>query len=285
MNLLGKSIERHLIQKPGTYNLKRTPYSTAMIQLIDSHAHIYAPDFKPDREEVIRKAQKAGLLQILMPNIDHSSIDSLLQTEADFPAVCLPMMGLHPCSVKKDFQKELYIIEDWLNKRFFTAIGETGLDLYWDKTGLEQQQEALRIQLDWAKKYKLPIVLHTRDAFEETYELVAAAQDGSLTGVFHCFSGTPEQARRVIDLKFFMGIGGVSTFKNGGLDALLPEISLDYLLLETDCPYLAPVPYRGKRNEPAYLPFIAQRIADIKQVTVEEVAAVTTRNTRGLFNL
>lgn len=256
-----------------------------MDPLIDSHAHIYAPEFMPDREPVILKAQEKGVSQILMPNVDHTSIDSLLQTEEDFPAVCLPMMGLHPCSVKKDFQKELYTVEEWLGKKQFIAIGETGLDLYWDKTFLNQQKEALIIQLDWAKKFKLPIVLHTRDAFEETYELVAGAQDGTLTGVFHCFSGTPEQARRVMDLKFYMGIGGVSTFKNGGLDTLLPDISLDYLLLETDCPYLAPVPYRGKRNEPAYLPLIAQRVANIKQLEVEEVAAVTTRNTRALFNL
>ncbi len=255
------------------------------MELIDSHAHIYATEFKNDRAEVIRKAQEAGVIQILMPNVDHTSTDSLLQTETDFPGFCLPMMGLHPCSVKKDFQKELYQVEDWLGKRSFTAIGETGIDLYWDKTFLSQQKEALLVQLEWAKKYKLPIVLHTRDSFEETYELVAAAQDGNLTGVFHCFSGTPEQAQRVIDLKFYMGIGGVSTFKNGGLDALLPQVPLEHLLLETDCPYLAPVPYRGKRNEPAYLPLIAQRIADIKQVAVEEVASATTRNTRNLFNL
>ncbi|MDQ3292263.1 MAG: TatD family hydrolase [Bacteroidota bacterium] len=255
------------------------------MELIDSHAHIYATEFKNDRAEVIRKAQEAGVIQILMPNVDHTSTDSLLQTETDYPGFCLPMMGLHPCSVKKDFQKELYQVEDWLGKRSFTAIGETGIDLYWDKTFLSQQKEALLVQLEWAKKYKLPIVLHTRDSFEETYELVAAAQDGNLTGVFHCFSGTPEQAQRVIDLKFYMGIGGVSTFKNGGLDALLPQVPLEHLLLETDCPYLAPVPYRGKRNEPAYLPLIAQRIADIKQVAVEEVASATTRNTRNLFNL
>ncbi len=256
-----------------------------MIELIDSHAHIYAPEFKPDRENVIRKAQDAGVSQILMPNVDHSSIDSLLQTEVDFPGACLPMMGLHPCSVKKDFQKELYLVEEWLSKRAFTAIGETGIDLYWDKTFLPQQKEALSIQLEWAKKYKLPIVLHTREAFEETYELVAAAQDGTLTGVFHCFSGTLEQAQRVINLKFYLGIGGVSTFKNGGLDNLLPDIALEHSLLETDCPYLAPVPYRGKRNEPAYLPLIAERIANIKKVATEEVGAATTQNTRNLFKL
>lgn len=256
-----------------------------MIELLDSHAHLYAPEFAPDQKEVIRKAQAAGVAQILMPNVDHTSIDGMLQTEADQPTMCRPMMGLHPCSVKKDFQKELYIVEDWLGKRPFIAIGETGIDLYWDKTFLEQQKEALRIQLEWAKKYQLPIVLHTRDSFEEAYEVVAAAQDGTLTGVFHCFSGTPEQARRVMELKFFMGIGGVSTFKNGGLDTLLPDISLDYLLLETDCPYLAPVPYRGKRNEPAYLPLIARRVAEIKKMAVEEVAVSTSRNTRSLFKL
>ncbi len=256
-----------------------------MTEYIDSHAHIYATEFKPDQSEVIRKAQEVGVSQILMPNVDHTSLDCLLQTEADYPELCRPMMGLHPCSVKKDFQKELYFVEEWLNKRSFIAIGETGLDLYWDKTFLSQQKEALAIQLEWAKQYKLPIVLHTRESFEETYALVAAAQDGTLTGVFHCFSGTPEQAQRIIKLKFYMGIGGVSTFKNGGLDTLLPDIALDHILLETDCPYLAPVPHRGKRNEPAYLPLIAQRVAAIKQSTLEEVAEATTRNTRSLFKL
>lgn len=246
---------------------------------------MYAPEFAPDRAAAIWNAQEAGVGQILMPNVDHTSVDSLLQTEADYPGVCLPMMGLHPCSVKKDFQKELYLVEDWLSKRAFTAIGETGIDLYWDKTFLGQQKEALTIHLAWAKKYKLPIVLHTRDSFEETYELVATAQDGSLTGVFHCFSGTAEQAKRVVELKFYLGIGGVSTFKNGGLATILPEINLDDLLLETDCPYLAPVPHRGKRNEPAYLPLIAQRVADIKKTAVAEVANITTRNTRSLFKL
>jgi TatD DNase family protein len=255
------------------------------MELIDSHAHLYAPEFTSDQDAAVRNAWEAGVSQILMPNVDHTSVDRMLQTEADYPAVCLPMMGLHPCSVKKDFEKELYLVEDWLNKRSFSGIGETGIDLYWDKTFLAQQQEALSIQLGWAKKYQLPIVLHTREAFEETYELVAAAQDGKLTGVFHCFSGTVEQAQRAVSLKFYLGIGGVSTFKNGGLDRILPEINLDSILLETDCPYLAPVPHRGKRNEPAYLPLIAQRVAEIKNIPVEEVAEMTTRNTRTLFKL
>ncbi len=255
------------------------------MELIDSHAHLYAPEFATDQDVAVRKAREAGVSQILMPNVDHTSVDRMLQTEADYPGVCLPMMGLHPCSIKKDFEKELYLVEDWLNKRSFTGIGEAGIDLYWDKSFLAQQKEALSIQLNWAKKYQLPIVLHTREAFEETYDLVAAAQDGNLTGVFHCFSGTAEQAQRAIGLKFYLGIGGVSTFKNGGLDRILPDISLDSILLETDCPYLAPVPYRGKRNEPAYLPLVARRVAEIKNIPVEEVAHITTRNTRGLFKL
>lgn len=255
------------------------------LQYIDSHAHIYSEQFKADQSEAIRKAEEAGVSQILMPNIDHTSIDVMLQTESDHPGVCLAMMGLHPCSVQKNFEQELYTVESWLARRSFIAIGETGLDLYWDKTFLAQQQEALAIQARWAKQYQVPIVLHTRDAFRETYEVIAREQDGTLTGVFHCFSGTPEEAQQALELGFYLGIGGVATFKNGGLDKLLPEVPLDRLLLETDCPYLAPVPHRGKRNEPAYLPLIAQKVADIKQVPLAEVAQSTTANSRKLFNL
>lgn len=255
------------------------------LQYIDSHAHIYSEQFKADQQEAIRKAEEAGVSQILMPNIDHTSIDAMLQTESDHPAVCLAMMGLHPCSVQKHFEQELYTVENWLARRSFIAIGETGVDLYWDKTFLAQQQEALAIQARWAKQYRVPIVLHTRDAFRETYEVIAREQDGTLTGVFHCFSGSAEEARQALELGFYLGIGGVATFKNGGLDKLLPEVPLERLLLETDCPYLAPVPHRGKRNEPAYLPLIAQKVADIKQIPLAELAAATTANSRKLFNL
>jgi TatD DNase family protein len=252
---------------------------------IDSHAHIYSEQFKPDRDEVIRKATEAGVTKILMPNVDHTSIDEMLQTEAEHPDTCLAMMGLHPCSVQKHFEKELYTVENWLAQRKFIAIGETGIDLYWDKTFLPQQQEALQIQVDWAKKYNVPIVLHTRDAFAEVFEIIERNQDGTLQGVFHCFSGTAEEAQKVIKLGFYLGIGGVATFKNGGLDKVLPEVGLENLLLETDCPYLAPVPYRGKRNEPAYLPLIARRVAEIKGVLPEELAAASSANTKKLFNL
>jgi len=252
---------------------------------IDSHAHIYAEAFAADRNDAVRKAMDAGVKQILMPNIDHTSIEVMLQTESDHPEICLAMMGLHPCSVQKNFEQELYALENWLGKRKFIAIGEAGIDLYWDKTFLAQQQEALRIQVQWAKQYQVPIVLHTREAFSEVYDIIEQEQDGSLTGVFHCFSGTPAEAEKVIKLGFYLGIGGVVTFKNGGLDKVIPDIPLDNILLETDCPYLAPVPYRGKRNEPAYIPLIAQRLAELKNEKLTLVAQKTTANTQKLFNL
>lgn len=253
--------------------------------LTDTHAHIYAADFKTDQEAVIRKATEEGVTKILMPNIDHTSIEAMLETEAAHPETCLPMMGLHPCSVKKDFQQELYRVEDWLNKRKFIGIGETGIDLYWDKTFLAQQQEALQIQVEWAVKFRLPLILHTRDSFSETCEIIARNQQPDLTGIFHCFSGTAAEAAKAIDLNFYLGIGGVATFKNGGLDKVLPDIPLDRIVLETDCPYLAPVPYRGKRNEPAYLKLIAEKVAQLKNVSLAELTEATTANARKLFGL
>ncbi|RAU83393.1 TatD family hydrolase [Pontibacter arcticus] len=255
------------------------------MNLIDSHAHIYSEEFVNDRDEAVERALAEGVSKIYMPNIDHTTIDVMLETEHKHPEQCIPMMGLHPCYVTKDFERELYLVEEWLGKRKFSAIGECGIDLYWDKTFFPQQQEALKVQLDLAKKYKLPIVLHTRDSFEETYELVAAAQDGTLRGIFHCFSGTPEQAQKVKELDFLIGIGGVATFKNGGLDKVLPHVALDQIVLETDCPYLAPVPYRGKRNEPVYLPLIAKRVAELSGKTLQEVAEITTQNALNLFKL
>jgi TatD DNase family protein len=250
----------------------------------DSHAHIYSEQFKTDRPGALRRAFDAGVTTIVMPNIDHTSVDAMLETEAHYPERCFAMMGLHPCSVTKDFQRELYLVEDWLGKRPFAAVGECGLDLYWDKTFAEQQKEALRVQIALAKKYSLPLVLHTRDAFQETADLIEEAQDGSLRGVFHCFSGTPEEAERVVKLGFKLGIGGVATFKNGGADKVLPGLSLDHLLLETDCPYLAPAPHRGKRNEPSYLPLIGLRVATLLGCSEAEVAEATTRNAQALFN-
>ena len=255
------------------------------MHITDSHAHLYSEQFRPDRLDALHRAQDAGVRTIVMPNVDHTSIDAMLELEAEGPETCFAMMGLHPCSVTRGFEQQLYEVETWLNRRPFAAVGEAGLDLYWDKTLLAEQQEALKIQLQLAKKHHLPIVLHTREAFAETVALVREAQDGTLRGVFHCFSGSPEEAAQVIELGFLLGIGGVATFKNGGADKFLPNIGLEHLLLETDCPYLAPVPYRGKRNEPAYLPYILRRVAELLGRPEAEVAETTTRNALALFNL
>ena len=233
--------------------------------------------------DMLFRCEAQGIGKIYMPNVDHTSIDGMLEIEEKSKGTCLAMMGLHPCSVKKDFERELYIVEDWLTKRKFLAVGEIGTDLYWDKTFWEQQKEAFTIQVNWAKKYKLPIVIHSRESIDETIELVEGLQDGTLTGVFHCFSGSADQAKRIEKLNFFLGIGGVATFKNGGLDKVLPDVSLRQIILETDSPYLAPVPYRGKRNEPSYIPLIADKIAAIKNVTIPEIQAATTNNALKLF--
>jgi len=257
----------------------------SLMNLIDSHAHIYSEKFNEDRDAAVARAQEEGVSRIYMPNIDHTSIDAMLEAEEKYPKQCRPMMGLHPTSVGKDFERELYIIEEWLGKRQFAAIGECGTDLYWDKSFLPQQQEALKVQVELAKKHQLPVVLHTRDSFDETYEILAAAQDGTLRGIFHCFSGTTEEAQKVKELGFLLGIGGVATFKNGGLDKVLPHVQLEDLVLETDCPYLAPTPHRGKRNEPVYLPLIAKRVAELLQQPVETVTGKTTANALSLFKL
>ena len=216
------------------------------MKLIDSHAHIYLEHFKDDREEMIDRAKKIGVESVFMPNIDHTSIDDMLELAGRHPGYCLPMMGLHPCSVDKSFEKALYEVESWLNKDEFVAIGEIGTDLYWDKSFWSQQQEAFKIQIELAKQHKLPFVIHCRDSIDETIELIEPLNTADLHGVFHCFSGNLDQARRIVEMGFMLGIGGVATFKNGGLEPVLQDINLEYLLLETDSPYLAPVPFRGK---------------------------------------
>lgn len=219
-----------------------------------------------------------------MPNIDVASIDAMLEAELRYPGVCIPMMGLHPCDVKKDFEKELYVMEDWIGKREFAGIGETGLDLYWDKTFFEQQKEALKIQIRWAKEKKWPIILHCRESMDETIAIIKEEKTEDLKGIFHCFSGSLEQAKEIIELGFLLGIGGVSTYKNGGLEKILPEIGLEHLVLETDGPYLAPVPHRGKRNSPEYIPIIAARVGDLTACTVDQVSQVTLENSNQIFH-
>jgi TatD DNase family protein len=250
---------------------------------IDTHAHIYADEFKKDLPDVLRRAEEQQVKKIFMPNVDHTSIDGMLDVEYRYPNFCYPMMGLHPCSVKKDFQRELYIIENWLSQRKFSAVGEIGTDLYWDKTFWGQQQEALNIQIQWAKKYQLPIVLHSRESLDETIDIIENLQDGSLKGIFHCFTGSIQQAEKISKLGFFIGIGGVVTFKNGGLDKVLPDLDLKVAVLETDSPYLAPSPYRGKRNEPPYIPLIASRVSELIKRPLKEVREVTTQNAMELF--
>jgi TatD DNase family protein len=250
---------------------------------IDTHAHIYSAKFDSDRAEVIQRAVESGVRKIFMPNIDVDSIDAMLEAELRYPGICIPTMGLHPCDVDKDFEKQLYIMEGWLDKRPFAAVGEIGLDLYWDKTFFEHQQEALKIQISWAKKKALPIILHCRESIDETIEIVKSMKDEQLTGVFHCFTGNLEQAKQIIDMGFLLGIGGVATFKNGGLDKVIPEIGLEHLVLETDAPYLAPVPHRGKRNSPEYIPLIAYRIGELVGESLETVAESTNRNALGLY--
>lgn len=254
------------------------------MRFTDSHAHVYLEQFEKDLPEIIRRSQEFGVDRIFMPNIDSETTDEMLEVELAYPETCIPMMGLHPCSVKKHFEKELYLVEEWLQRRSFAAVGEIGTDLFWDKTTWPQQQEALKIQLQWGIDYQLPVVLHSRDSIDETIDIVRPYAENGLKGVFHCFTGTKEQARKITEMGFVLGIGGVSTFKNGGLDKVLDKISLEKLILETDSPYLAPVPHRGKRNEPSYIPLIAARVSEISGEPVEKVAELTTTNTLNLFH-
>jgi len=254
------------------------------LNFIDTHAHIYDQQFEEDVDEVLEKCQEAGVEKIYMPNIDHTSIDAMLELEHRYPGRCIPMMGLHPTSVKKDFEKELYVVEEWLSRRPFAAVGEIGLDYYWDTKFSEQQQEAFRVQIAWAKQRQMPIVIHTRDSFEDSITLVEEMYDDRLSGVFHCFTGTAAEARRIREIGFLLGLGGVSTFKNAGMDKVIPDLLLEQIILETDSPYLAPTPHRGKRNEPTYLPLIAEKVAEYLNVSPEGVAEVTTANAVALFN-
>jgi TatD DNase family protein len=254
-----------------------------MEKFIDTHAHLYGEEFAKDRTEMVERALAAGVYQLLMPNIDSGTISGMLALEAQYPGVCIPMMGVHPCYVNENVDQELAIVQEWLEKRPFKAIGEIGLDFYHDVTYTEQQYKAFRTQLSLSREYHLPVSIHARESTRECIDEVKALQDGRLSGVFHCFSGTLEQAKEVIDLGFYLGIGGVVTFKKAGLDQLLEHIDLQYVILETDAPYLAPVPYRGKRNESAYIPLIGERIADVKNLTIGEIAAITTSNAVKLF--
>lgn len=254
------------------------------MKLIDTHTHLYLKEFEQDSNEVIQRAFDAGVEKFYLPSIDSSESEALLTLESKFPQHIFAMAGLHPCSVKENFREELKKIHQQLLERKFAAIGETGLDFYWDTSFIQQQYESLHIHAGWALQYKRPLVLHTRKAMQETIDVVKSYHDKNLFGIFHCFSGTLQNAKDIIDTGFLLGIGGVLTYKNSGLPEVIKEIDLQYLVLETDAPYLPPVPFRGKRNESSYLQYIVEKLAEIKGVPVEEVADVTTKNAERIFS-
>lgn len=256
-----------------------------MTHLIDTHAHLYSRKFDADRSDMVRRAVAAGVTRMYLPNIDSASIEGMLALEAEFPEHCFAMMGLHPGSVQPDtYERELALVEDWLGRRTWAGVGETGIDLYWDKTTLEIQKIAFARQIEWAKDLDLPIIIHSRESNEECLELVKNGQDGRLRGIFHCFSGTLEQARRMIDLGFMLGIGGTLTYPKSEVPGVLRDIALDHIVLETDAPYLPPVPHRGKRNESAYVQFVAEKLAEVKGISMEEIGRQTTENAGRIFN-
>jgi len=253
------------------------------MRLIDTHCHLYMPDFRPDLDALMQRAQLAGVEKFYLPAIDSEVINDILVFETAYPGKAFAMMGIHPCSIKEDYNEELRITEEWLNKRPFAAIGEIGLDFYWDKTFTTQQYHAFETQMQWALQRSMPIVIHSRNAMQQTIDTLKPFAEKGLRGIFHCFSGTAADAEQITALGFLLGIGGVITYKNAGLGAALENIGLEHLVLETDAPYLTPVPFRGKRNESSYLTYIAQKLAEVKKVTVEEVAEVTTANAEKIF--
>ncbi len=256
-----------------------------MATLTDTHCHIYLPEFNADRSETLQRAFAAGVTRIFLPNVDQSTTPAMMQVAGDYPDNCFPLMGLHPTSVNENYQEELAHVEAMLDQHKFYGIGEIGIDLYWDKTFRDQQEEALKIQLGWASARSLPVVIHVRNSHAETVEIITKAALTNLSGIFHCFSGTLDQAKEIIGLGFHLGIGGVSTFKNSGLDQVLPHIDPKWIVLETDSPYLAPVPFRGQRNEPSYVVNTAIRVAQFYGIPVEEIAEITTENSRKIFGI
>ena len=253
--------------------------------LTDTHTHLYYETDPEKLSDLMQRSLDNKVCRLFLPNVDSESIPLVFGLSERYPNHCFPMLGLHPCDVKANYKAELDSISKEIAQRKVYSIGEIGIDLYWDKSTLSIQQEAFRTQIDWAKNLGLPIVIHCREAFDEILEILNELKDDKLRGIFHCFSGTLEQAHQVIGLGFYLGIGGVLTYKNSGLDKVIQDVSLEHLVLETDSPYLTPVPFRGKPNESSYLVYIAQKLADIKQVSLEEIAEVTTRNSRLVFGV
>lgn len=255
------------------------------MQLIDTHTHIYLPEFNSDRDETVRRAVKSGVVKLLMPNIDIDSASQMLSVENNFPGICYPMIGLHPTSVKEDYVSQLDKLEDLANTNRFYAIGEIGIDLYWDKSSLKEQILAFRRQIAFALKKGLPVVIHSRNSFSEVFKALEEFTGSGLQGVLHAFTGSVQDAEKAIGLGFKLGIGGIVTFKNSGLDKIVSHSGLGNIILETDSPYLAPVPHRGKRNESSYLCIINNKVAEIFGLSNEEAASVTYANSVQLFGL
>ncbi|NAY92739.1 YchF/TatD family DNA exonuclease [Muricauda sp. JGD-17] len=253
--------------------------------ITDTHAHLYSEAFDDDRDAMVQRALDAGVKRFFIPAIDSTYTRAMLDLEASYLENVFLMMGLHPTHVNENYKQELAHVEEWLSKRKFYAVGEIGIDLYWDKTFLKQQQEAFVYQIRLAKKYKLPIVIHSRDSFDEIFEILEQENGKDLFGIFHCFTGTKEQAKRAISYNMKLGIGGVVTFKNGKIDQFLGNIDLEHVVLETDSPYLAPVPYRGKRNESSYIIKVLEKLSHIYGRPVEEIAAITTENSKHVFGI
>lgn len=260
----------------------KIPFLCAM-RFIDTHTHLFTEEFDADREEVIRRAFDAGVEKLYLPAIDSSYEEAMKKSKALFPDRIFLMAALHPCSVKENYREELEKVEKFMDENEFVGIGETGLDYHWDKTFIQEQKESLRWHCEKAIQFNKPIILHTRDSMDDAIQIISEYQFRGIRGIFHCFSGTEEQAKRIIDLGFYIGIGGVLTFKNSGLDKVVKNIDIQYIVLETDSPYLSPAPYRGKRNESAWIPLIAEKLAAVKNIALSEVAETTTHNVERIF--
>jgi TatD DNase family protein len=253
--------------------------------LTDTHTHLYYAIDKKERDEQLERCFKNEITRLFLPNVSSQSVAMVMDLAKAYPQNCFPMLGLHPCEVKENFEEELSIINQHIEKNKIYAIGEIGIDLYWDKTLLKQQEEAFITQINWAKNLNLPIVIHCRDAFDEVFEILTLQKEDKLRGIFHCFTGNLNQANTAIELGFYLGIGGVVTYKKAGLDKVIEDINLQHIVLETDAPYLAPAPFRGKPNESSYLIHTAQKIADIKNISLEELAKITTANSVKIFRV
>ena len=253
--------------------------------ITDTHTHLYSSQFDEDQAATIQRAKEAGVSRFFIPAIDSSSTERMIKLEKDYPDEVFLMMGLHPTSVKENFKEELLHVKKWIDKRPFYAIGEIGIDLYWDTTFLAEQQEAFQTQIQWAKEKKLPIVIHCRDAFDEIFDILELEKGADLYGIFHCFTGSLEQAKKAISYNMKLGIGGVATFKNGKINTFLNQIPLKHIVLETDAPYLSPVPFRGKRNESSYITYVVDKLATIYDVSFEEIVTITTKNSKEVFGI